>query len=66
MFLQAMIIHNEAKKNIKIVWLLLDNQSTYDIFSNTHLLKEICHSKGALYCNSLQHREAPRNEGGKS
>ena len=66
MFLKAMILQKGVRNTIERVWLLLDNQSTAEIFSNTHLLKDIRHSKGAIHHNSLQHQEATRDEGRKS
>ena len=63
MFLQAMILQKGGRKTIDIDWFLLDDQSTADIFINTHLVNYIRHYKGALYYNSLQHQEASRCEG---
>ena len=40
LFIIAMIIQKGARKTIETGWLLFDNHSTYDIFSNTWISKD--------------------------
>ena len=49
-----MILQKGARKTIETFWLLLDNQPTDDIFSNTWIAKEIRHSSVSyitIHCN---------------
>ena len=59
MFLIAMIIQKGARKTIETGWLLFDNHSTYEIFSNTWISKDTrnySRSYMEIYCNSGKRR----------
>ena len=59
LFLRAMILQKGVRNTIGTGWLLLENQSIDDIFSNTWIAKDICHSWGryiAIHCNSGKRR----------
>ena len=56
LFLQAMILQKGETNTIDTGWILLDNQSIDEIFSNNWIAKDICHSWGEIYWNSLQLR----------
>jgi len=44
----------QDKAGISNSWILLDSQSTVDVFSNLKLLSNICDARGSLtlYCNA--------------
>ena len=59
LFLRAMILQKGAINTIDTGWLLLDNQSIDDIFSNTWIAKDICNSWRryiVIHCNSSKRR----------
>ena len=54
-----MILQKGARNTIGTGWLLLDNQSIDDIFSNTWIAKDIRHSWRryiVIHCNSSKRR----------
>ena len=42
--LQAVLIQKGTRQKIEMGWILLDNHSTADVFSNSRLVQNICHS----------------------
>ena len=58
-FLQAVLLQKGMRKEIYPGWILPDNQSTAEVFSNNRLVKVICYAGGSyitIHCNSGKNR----------
>jgi len=58
-FVQDITCNMNDKARIPDTWILLDSQSTVDVFKNKKLLKNICDTKSPCHCLGLSKNSSP-------